>query len=140
MRRLLVFSLVCLLLPSVSACTKLGLGGPQKAKPSPVEAPTQAAAPVATLTPTAVSGIGAPATLSPTQIARAATKTAVLFRQQTKLVQYTLTAQARSATQTNTPTAESSLTVPPAVSSTSTATAFPTWTTAPSRRRLPAGR
>ena len=132
MRRPLVLLLASLLLLSVSACTRLGLGGPQKAKPSPAEASTQTEAPVATLTPTAQSGIGAPATPDRTQVARAATKTAVLFRQQTKLVQYTLTAQARSATQTGTPTLESSLTVPPAVSSTSTATALPTWTTPPS--------
>lgn len=131
MKRFLVLLLACFLLLTLSGCDKLGLGGPEKAKPSP--SISVGAAQIGTAVPTESlqAGVVAPATIGPTERARAVTKTAIVFKQQTVLAQYTLAAESQSVAETGTPTAE----VPAATPG--TATAIPPATTAPALAATP---
>ena len=144
MKRFFVLLLACSLLLMVSGCDKLGLSGPEKAKPSlavpegTIEVPTPE--PSSSPTESAQAEPRVEATMDPTRQARSATRTAIVFTQQTKLAQYTLTAEAQSSVETGTPTGPlpagtlasttvtPTATITPTVTVTATATITPTVT------------
>jgi len=145
MKRFLMLLLACFLLLALSGCDKLGLGGPQKAKPSPTglaemtevatAAPTSVPASTPTQSPQAVAV--AQGTMEPSQQAKAASRTAIVFKQQTTLAQYTRTAEARSPVETGTPTMVLLATMAATVAVTPTLTVAPTATITPTSTITP---
>jgi len=137
MKRFLVPILACFLLLALSGCEKFGLGGPPKAKPSPTSLAetTGVSTSAPTQSPQAVAA--SQGTTSPPQQSNSASRTAIVFKQQTILAQYTLTAEALSPVETGTPTVVLQATVAATATVTPTATIAPTATISPTSTITP---
>ena len=143
MKRFLVLMLACFLLLTLSGCEKLGLVGPPKAKPSPASLAATAEVPTSALTQSPQAVAVSQETASPLQQSNSASRTAIVFKQQTILAQYTLTAEALPLVETGTPTTvllatmAATVAVTPTVTTTATAIITPTPTITPTSTITP---
>jgi len=137
MKRFLVLLLACFLVLALSGCDKLGLGGPPKAKPSPASLAETTDVPTSAPTQSPQVVAAAQETTSPSQQSNSASRTAIAFKAQTILAQYTLTAEAISPVETGTPTAVLQATMAAAAAVTPTATTAPTATVTPTATITP---